>query len=51
MDRDRYLGSQLENLRKARVDSDYHMDIPIDKSTGEYYVRLSQEIINEISMI
>lgn len=50
MDRNRTLGSQLENLRQARVDSDYHMNVPIDKNTGEYYVKLSQQIILEISI-
>lgn len=44
-------GSQLDALRQARVDSDYHMDVPFRKSDGEYFVNLSRWILDEITII
>jgi len=47
----RDIGSQLDSLRRIRVDAEYHMDEPIQKGTGNYYVQLSKQIIDEITLI
>jgi uncharacterized protein (UPF0332 family) len=45
----RVIGSQLNTLREKRCDADYHMDVPIHKSQGKYYIQLSERIIDEIN--
>jgi len=47
----RQIGAKLDSLREVRCDADYHMNVPIKKSSGNYYVQLSQRIIDEVELL